>query len=119
MSFDDQLAERLRRMLGHRSHVSERRMFGGICFLLYGNMLCGVHRDTWMFRVGKPQYHAALSRPGARPMDITGKPMLGFVFVDPGTCDQDGLLSWVELAEAFVRTLPQKAHKPTIASPAD
>ena len=108
MSSDDKLAERVRQVLAERAAITEQKMFGGLCFLLNGNMLCGVHRDRLMFRVGKDQNDAALSRPGARPMDITGKPMAGFVFVDPGACDKKALGRWVELAAKYVETLPQK-----------
>ena len=112
MSDEERLAERLRCALGPRPDLSERKMFGGICFLLCGNMLCGVHRDTWMFRIGKQQHAEALRRPGARPMDITGRAMAGFVFVDPRACDQDALSAWLQLAQSFVRTLPRKGGQP-------
>lgn len=109
MPYDEQLAGRLRRALtAGRAGVSEKHMFGGLCFLLQGNMLCGVHRSTLMFRVGKEQHEAALARSGARPMDITGKPMVGFVFVDPRACDDNALSSWVTLAETFVGALSPK-----------
>lgn len=106
--YEENLAERLRGMLTGRVGVSEKRMFGGLCFLLQGNMLCGVHRETLMFRVGKEQHAEALARAGARPMDITGKPMAGFVFVDPSACEKSALGRWVALAEKFVGTLPPK-----------
>ena len=88
--------------------------------MLSGNMLCGVDRARLMFRVGKGQAAEALSRPGARPMDITGKPMAGFVFVDPAQCDAPALKGWIELAENYVGTLPPKkkgkAKKRTVKS---
>ena len=86
-------------------------MFGGMCFTLNGNMLCGVDRARLMFRVGKDQYADAVARPGARPMDITGKPMAGFVFVDPAKCDARTLKSWIILAESYVAALPLKKKK--------
>lgn len=113
MPYDEKLAEQLRHVLASRAGVIEQRMFGGLCFLLRGNMLCGVHRERLMFRVGKEQDQEALSRPGARPMDITGRPMAGFVFVDPSVCDEKALGRWVELAEKFVETLPPKTKQTT------
>lgn len=113
MPFDEEIAEHLRQVLADHASVREQRMFGGLCFMLNGNMLCGVHRETLMFRVGKAQHEAALARPGARPMDITGKPMAGFVFVDPSECGQQALHSWVTLAETFVGALPPKVKGQT------
>lgn len=112
MPYDEKLADQLRRLLTGRPGISEKRMFGGLCLLLQGNMLCGVHRETLIFRVGKEQHGEALSRAGARPMDITGKPMAGFVFVEPGACDKNALGRWVALAEKFVGTLPPKDQTP-------
>lgn len=81
-------------------------MFGGVCFLLRGNMLCGTGKADFMFRVGKEQDAKALSRPGARPMDITGRVMQGFVWVDPDACDARALRRWIALAENYVEKLP-------------
>ncbi len=108
MALDEALTERLRGALAGRKALSETRMFGGICFMLNGNMLCGVHKDRLIFRVGKDQDAEALSRPGARPMDITRRVMPGFVFVDPDSCDTRGLKAWVELAENYVGKLSPK-----------
>ncbi len=108
MAHDEALAQRVRRALANHTGVSETRMFGGICFMMNGNMLCGVDRARLMFRVGKEQAAEALSQPGARPMDITGKPMAGFVFVDPTQCDPSALKAWIDLAVNYVGKLPQK-----------
>ena len=105
------LAARLRIALKGRRTVTEKRMFGGVCFLLRGNMLCGTGKADFMFRVGKDQDAEALSRKGARPMDITGKVMKGFVWVDPGACDARALRRWIELATGYVGKLPAKAGK--------
>ncbi len=86
-------------------------MFGGVCFLLRGNMLCGTGKTDFMFRVGKEQDAAALARKGARPMDITGKVMKGFVWVDPGQCDGRALARWIAMAEGYVGKLPAKKGK--------
>lgn len=79
MPFDPELADRMRVALAGRSDIIERKMFGGYCWMLNGNMLCGVEVGRFMFRVGKDREAQALKRPGASPMDITGKPMPGFL----------------------------------------
>ncbi|MDH4094490.1 MAG: TfoX/Sxy family protein [Betaproteobacteria bacterium] len=98
----------MRRALSGRRGITEKRMFGGVCFLLRGNMLCGVGDGKFMFRVGKDQDAAALRRPGARPMDFTGRPMAGFVWVDPASCDARRLKGWIAMAERYVVALPSK-----------
>lgn len=105
---NDDLNRRLRVALKGKRGVTEKRMFGGLCFLLRGNMLCGTGKDAFMFRVGKDQDAVALKRPGTRPMDITGRVMAGFVWVDPARCDARRLKAWVAMAEAYVGTLPAK-----------
>jgi TfoX/Sxy family transcriptional regulator of competence genes len=102
------LAERLRRVFAKRRGITEKAMFGGICFLHRGNMLCGTAKQGFMFRVGKEQDAAALKRLGAQPMDFTGRRMAGFVWVDPAACDARALRGWVALAEGYVGTLPEK-----------
>lgn len=82
MTHDPKLADRMRDALRDRPGVVEKKMFGGYCWMLEGHMICGVEVGRFMFRVGKEQEAAALSRPGASVMDITGKPMKGFVWVD-------------------------------------
>lgn len=108
---NEALAARLRTALKGRKAITEKRMFGGVCFLLRGNMLCGTGKTDFMFRVGKDQDAAALSRKGARPMDITGKAMKGFVWVDPASCDARSLARWIRLAEAYVGALPAKRKR--------
>jgi TfoX/Sxy family transcriptional regulator of competence genes len=107
----DALAGRLRSALEQTRGVTEKRMFGGVCFLLRGNMLCGTGKEDFMFRVGKEQDARALARPGARPMDITGKVMKGFVWVDPKRCDARALKGWIALAASYVGKLPAKKSK--------
>jgi len=108
---NEAVTERLRKALKGRSKVTEKRMFGGVCFLLRGNMLCGTGSGDFMFRVGKDQDAEALSRKGARPMDFTGKVMKGFVWVDPKKCDARSLGRWVAMAEHYVGKLPAKGKK--------
>ncbi len=108
MPHDPVLAEAMRTALKRRQNIVEKKMFGGYCWMLKGNMLCGVEVGRYMFRVGKAQQSEALARPGARPMDITGKPMAGFVWVDAKHATGDSLLSWIALATAYVGDLPPK-----------
>ena len=108
MAYDSELADRMRTALQSRSGVVEKKMFGGVCWLLNGNMLCGVEVGRFMFRVGAEQEASALSRAGARPMDITGKPMKGFVWVAARDAEGVGLNSWIDLAAHYVEGLPPK-----------
>jgi TfoX/Sxy family transcriptional regulator of competence genes len=85
-------------------------MFGGLCFMLNGNMFAGVVRDDLMLRLGKDATPAALTRPGAKPMDFTGRPMVGMVFVEPTGFGPDEVLrDWIEGALSFVESMPPKA----------
>jgi TfoX/Sxy family transcriptional regulator of competence genes len=108
MPYDPELADRMRLALNSRSGIEERKMFGGVCWMLCGHMLCGVEVGRFMFRVGKDLEAEALSRPGATPMDITGKPMRGIVWVRAGDAEGKNLKSWIELAARFVATLPPR-----------
>lgn len=108
MPYDVHLAERMRAALASWNGISERKMFGGYCWMLNGNMLCGVEVGRYMFRVGKDLEQTALERPGATPMDITGKPMRGFVWVDEVEAEGEDLAAWLELAARFVGSLPAK-----------
>ena len=108
MAYDTGLAQTLRDALdGHP--VTEKKMMGGLSFLLDGHMLCGVHKNGAMFRVGKPNYAAALAIPGVGPMTFTGKPMSGFVDVtDEAVADDPRRDALLALALGFVQTLPPK-----------
>jgi len=108
MPFDPHLADAMRQALKTRAGIQERKMFGGYCWMLHGNMLCGVEVGRFMFRVGKDLEAEALARPGAAPMDITGKPMRGFVWVSADKAIEAGLQTWIELAASFVGGLPAK-----------
>jgi len=107
---NEALAKRMRGALKGRRGITEKRMFGGVCFLLRGNMLCGTGKSDFMLRVGKDQDAKALARSGARPMDFTGRKFPGFVWVDPA-CSSRALKSWVALAEKYVAALPPKGKK--------
>ncbi|MCB1359034.1 MAG: TfoX/Sxy family protein [Maritimibacter sp.] len=109
MSYDAGLAEILRGDLVGRPGITEKRMFGGLAFLVDGNMLCGVHPKGAMFRVGKANEAAALAVDGARPMDFTGRPMGGFVDVDADLVADDARRGrLMRLALDFAATLPAK-----------
>lgn len=84
-------------------------MFGGYCWMLRGHMLCGVEVGRYMFRIGRERESEALARPGASPMDITGRPMRGFVWVDAGHATGNVLRGWVNLAAHYVGSLPPKS----------
>jgi len=106
MPYDPHLAELMRLALAGRAGISERKLFGGYCWMLNGNMLCGVEVGRYMFRVGPDLHAEALARPGAGPMDITGKPMKGFVWVD---ADADRFGDAVE--SLFVQVGQQCVHR--------
>ncbi|WP_300303223.1 TfoX/Sxy family protein [Ferrovibrio sp.] len=108
MPHDPHLAELMRDALAHRAGVTEKKMFGGYCWMLNGNMLCGVEVGRFMFRVGKELEPEALKRPGASPMDITGKPMRGIIWVDADEAIGAGLDAWIAYAARFVGSLPPK-----------
>jgi TfoX/Sxy family transcriptional regulator of competence genes len=103
-----ELSQRLRNALALRKGVTEQKMFGGVCFLLNGNMLCGSSKRGFMFRVGKERHAEALSRPGASPMEMNGRRYEGFIRVDPSLCTNRQLPDWVALAHAHVALLPPK-----------
>lgn len=109
MAYDEGLAQRLREQLADRTGVVEKRMFGGLCFMFRGHMLAGIAGDVLMARVGPQRYADALARAHARPMDFTGKPMKGYVFVDPeGFAVDANLAGWIELCLKFNAGLPAK-----------
>jgi hypothetical protein len=105
------LAGRLRAALAARRGVTEKRMFGGTCFLLRNHMLCGTGSGSFMFRVGKDAHASALKRQGAKAMVMRGRTMQGFIWVDPETCDARGLKSWLDLAAGYVASLPAKRKR--------
>lgn len=108
MAYDEALAQRIRRALAETS-FTEKRMFGGLAFLVSGNMACGVVADRLMVRVAPAVYEEALARPHCRPMDFTGKPLKGMVYVDPpGLTADDDLAAWARRGAAFAATLPEK-----------
>jgi hypothetical protein len=109
MAYDEGVAQRLRELFADRNDVVEKKMFGGIAFMVYGNMCCGVVGEELMARVGPEQYADALKEPYVREMDFTGKPMNGFIYIGvQGFASDEDLASWVKRCEQFVSTLPPK-----------
>jgi len=101
-------AELLREALQSRSGITEKKMFGGICFLMNGNMLCGTGEDRVMFRVGKDLEAEAVARAGAQAMEMGGRKMGGLVWVELDAAVEAGLDNWISLANKFVGSLPPK-----------
>jgi hypothetical protein len=109
MAFDEGLAHRVRKILEEQPGLDEKKMFGGVGYMIRGNMACGVHGDGLIVRVGPDRYHEALALPHTRDFDITGRPMKGWVVVDPaGYESDDALMDWVQQGVEFALTLPAK-----------
>ncbi len=112
MPYDEGLAQRIRESLHAKHEITEKKMFGGLAFLSRGYMFIGITGDTLMARVGPEYYETALQRPNVRLMDFTGKPMNGYVFVDPPGFESDSdLFDWAERCHRFVESLPRKKDK--------
>jgi TfoX/Sxy family transcriptional regulator of competence genes len=109
MPYDEGLAQRVRELLEEEPGFDEKKMFGGICFLLFGNMVCGIINDDLIVRVGVDVYEEALKLPQTKKFDLTGRPMKGWVMVLSPGLESDGNLSqWVRKAVTYVRSLPSK-----------
>ena len=109
MAFDESLASRIRQHLARRKSVEEKKMFGGVGFLLHGNMLVGVWKDSLIARLGPDEGDLALLEPHVKEFDITGRAMKGWVLVAPEGVEGDEQLDgWIERATKFVKTLPAK-----------
>ena len=112
MAYDRGLAQRVREVLADRPGISERAMFGGLAFLVDGKMFVGIRNSSLLARVGPERHQDALAMPSVRVMDFTGRPMRGYVYIDPPAIsgDQD-LRAWVLWCVQFVAKLPQKKTK--------
>jgi TfoX/Sxy family transcriptional regulator of competence genes len=109
MPYDEQLARRVRDVLRQRQSVAERKMFGGVAFLVGGHMCCGVNGELLVLRLGPEGAEEALGRPHTRPMDFTGKAIKSMIYVEAdGVASDIQLRSWVERALDHVRSLPPK-----------
>ena len=109
MAYDEKLSERVRALLEPQDAVTEKKMFGGLAFMLRGNMCCGVLKDELILRLGPEGGDRALDEPHTRPMDFTGRPMSNFVIVTPeGHASEEELERWVDRAVSYTSTLPPK-----------
>jgi hypothetical protein len=109
MAFDEALAARIRTALARKKGIEEKKMFGGLCFLLHGHMLVGVWKHSLIARIGQEQADEAMLEPHVKAMDITGKPMKGWVMVAAeGVTEEAAVREWVARAIKFVGKLPGK-----------
>ena len=112
MAFDPGLAQRIRRVLGDRVDITERKMFGGLAFLVGGKMFVGIRNSSLMARVGPERHQDALAMPSVRVMDFTGRPMKGYVYVDPpAIAVETDLKAWLLWCSEYVTRLPSTQVK--------
>ena len=109
MAFDEGLAERIRGALGRRKGLTEKKMFGGIAFLLNGNMCVGIHKSSLIVRLAPEETEAALAQPNTKRFDLTGRPMKGWILVEPeGLKTPAKLKKWIDVAAKYAGSLPAK-----------
>jgi hypothetical protein len=109
MAYDEVLAQRIRAALSDVRKLTEKKMFGGISFLVGGNLACGVSGPSLMVRIGRGDVAAALAQPTVRPLDMAGRPMKDWVLVEPaGLQSADDVQRWVDQGVAFAQSLPPK-----------
>jgi TfoX/Sxy family transcriptional regulator of competence genes len=109
MAYDDGLAQRVRELLDELSVFNEKKMFGGVCYLLNGNMACGILNDDLIVRVGPEEYEDSLKLPHTKKFDVTGKPMKNWVMVSyEGHESDEDLLEWVQRGVSYALSLPPK-----------
>lgn len=109
MPYEEALAQRVRKALARRKGFVEKKMFGGVGFLLHGNMCCGVWKEFLILRLGKEAADDAMREPHVLPFDITGKAMSGWAMVEPdGIIEDKSLKEWIAKAHKFVSALPKK-----------
>lgn len=111
MAYDEKLAARVRALISDRDDVAEKRMFGGLTFMVAGHMCCGVNGDELIVRLSRDDAEAALARPHARPMDFTGRPMRDFVSVRAEGLKGRALRGWVKAATAAADSRPPREAK--------
>lgn len=109
MPYNEKIDARITQIVTRWKNTDAKKMFGGVCHLLNGNMVCGVYKDYLILRLGEKASNAALKKAHTRPFDITGKPMKGWVMLEEqGFKSEDQLRSWLNKAKGFVKTLPPK-----------
>ena len=112
MAYNEHLADRIRKVLADRKNITEKKMFGGLSFMLSGNMCCGIVGDDLVVRVGPDSHEKALAKPHARPMDFTGRSLQGMVYVGPeGYRTDEGLKYWLGQGLSFALSLPPKTSQ--------
>ena len=109
MVYNEKLADRIRKVLGKNKNVTEKKMFGGLSFLLNGKMLCGVLKENLVLRISHDEYESAIKKLNVRPMDFTGRPMKGFVYVNQsGSKSDKDLKKWVNLSLNHAKSIAKK-----------
>lgn len=109
MPYNEQIESRIKKIISNWKNTDHKKMFGGVCHLLNGNMFCGVYKDFLILRLGEEGGNKALALPHVRPFDITGKPMKGWVMVEQDGFQPDHYLtSWLNQGKEFVSSLPPK-----------
>jgi len=112
MACNAALVERIEKLLRRRRSVTQKKMFGGVCFLVNGNMCCGVERDKLVVRVRLEQYEQLLRRRHVKPMDFTGRPLRGFVYVLPqGLQSRAALKMWIDRGLRYAKSVPAKRKR--------
>jgi len=109
MAYNQELDQRIKKIVSRWKGTNGKKMFGGVCHLINGNMFCGVHKDYLILRLGEDQSSDVLKHPYARQFDITGKPMRGWVMIaNDGYQSDADLKAWLDQAKAFAKSLPAK-----------
>ena len=109
MGYNENIDKRIKSIVGGWSHAESKKMFGGVCHLLNGHMFCGVYQDYLILRLGEAETSEAMESPYARPFDITGRPMKGWIMLDQkGFPTKKDLTEWLMKARQFADTLPPK-----------
>jgi hypothetical protein len=112
MAYDEGLAQRIREQLQDRLDVKEKKMFGGVCFMVSNHMCCGIVKDKLMARIGPDNYENCLSKEYISEMDFTGKAMKGMIYIAPKGIESDkDLKEWLDYCLDFVKSLPEKKSK--------
>jgi TfoX/Sxy family transcriptional regulator of competence genes len=109
MAYDEQLEARIEKIVAGWKNTNKKKMFGGVCHLMNGNMFCGVYKDFLILRLGEANSEKAMALPFVRPFDITGRPMKGWVMMErQGFGTDEALKEWLDQARKFAGTLPPK-----------
>jgi TfoX/Sxy family transcriptional regulator of competence genes len=109
MAYDTKLGERIRAALKGTRGLEEKKMFGGVGFMVNGNLACGVSKNDLLVRVGAEKHNEAMKRPHVKPFTTTGKPMAGWILVSPEGCKTEkALADWIKMGVGFAKSLPSK-----------